>query len=100
MNGRQQAKYRGHWAEWTTPIHRMAGCSHCNFQTGVSRRGQAGGALASAAKLRGLMMEHMRQRHPDKLSDVNVRSGLKALGVGEQAAPLVLEGQGEEKGGE
>lgn len=31
---------------------------------------------------------------------VIVRAGLKALGVGEQAAPLVLEGQGEEKGGE
>lgn len=67
MNGQQKQKYQGHWSEWTTPIHRMAGCVHCQFRTGVPRHGVAGGALASAAKLRGLMMTHLRTKHEAEL---------------------------------
>jgi hypothetical protein len=49
---------------WTTPAHRCAHCPYCTHLARVHRRGNA---LAAAAKVRGLLADHLRTRHNDML---------------------------------
>jgi transcription elongation factor Elf1 len=65
VNSRQQDKYRRHIWERTTPIDRVFGCVHCHYSTRLMRAGQ--NALAATAKLRGRVMKHLRENHPERL---------------------------------
>lgn len=66
MNRKQQAKY-GELVTWTTPIHRGITCRFCGWHVTVARRGPGANALAAAAKLKGMLMQHLAAVHQDKL---------------------------------
>ncbi len=69
MNVNQQARYSGCWTERSSRFLRVFTCNHCRFSaTGRAGPG-SGNALATFAKLRGQMMKHAREVHPDRLDD-------------------------------
>ena len=42
----------------TTPLHRYLSCEFCGARFQISRRGQPGGALGTAARLTGMVNKH------------------------------------------
>lgn len=65
---RNQDRIYGQIGTWTTPTHRMVGCPWCSWTSRAPRRGPGANALATAARLKGEMMRHMRDRHPEQLA--------------------------------
>ena len=64
MNSRQAGKY-GRMETWTTPIYRGINCHLCTWTARLPRRGPGANALATAARLKGQLMEHLRKAHPE-----------------------------------
>jgi len=69
MNGRQSAKY-GRIDTWVDIMRRHAACPVCDhFRVSAPRRGPGNGnARATAARLRGQVMAHMRAMHGAELA--------------------------------
>lgn len=66
MNQAQTRRY-GMLGTWTDIARRYCGCPLCDFYVSAVRRGPGSNALATAARLRGAIMRHMRERHADAL---------------------------------
>ncbi len=64
MNVNQLKRY-GSIPTHTTPIQRYANCPVCGERFHVARFGR-GNALAASAKVRGLVMAHIREKHEDR----------------------------------
>lgn len=66
MNSKQWAKYPPEaWSESTSMWKRHARCGYCSYSVALNRAGN--NAMATTMKLRGKMMKHIREAHPDKL---------------------------------
>jgi hypothetical protein len=63
MNASQQARY-GALPTTTDPLKRWCACPVCGARYGLARRGR-GNARAVASLVRGMVMQHLRERHPD-----------------------------------
>jgi hypothetical protein len=69
MNNRQWARYPVEaWSEGVTMWKRHARCGYCSYSVALNRSGA--NALATTARLRGKIMAHLREVHPDKLLTV------------------------------
>ena len=67
MNGKQQARY-GILRTWTDILRRYCECPYCHYRASASRRGPgSSNALATAARLKGRIMAHMRASHPNEI---------------------------------
>lgn len=61
MNASQKDHYGFIRTAIVSPLHRAAFCPYCQHSERMSRRGNA---LATTARLRGLIMAHIRVAHP------------------------------------
>jgi hypothetical protein len=52
---------------WTSILRRHIGCHLCPWETSLARRGPGANARATAAKLKGMLMAHLRDKHPQEL---------------------------------